>query len=121
MSDATPKATQGALFPQAEPTTLASDTSPLVPLPPIDAATSLAGLALPYRQYLLLSDHTTHTVDCFLSDLRLFARFVGQDAPVGNMTNAIILRWLQHLRWESEMPPAPKTLARRVTFLKNFF
>ncbi len=77
--------------------------------------------ALPYRQYLLLSEHTAHTVDCFLSDLRLFARFVGQDAPVGNMTNAIILRWLQHLRWESEIPPAPKTLARRVTFLKNFF
>lgn len=99
----------------------ALEDSPLAELPAITSATTLAGVALPYRQYLVLSEHTPHTVDCFLSDLRLFTRFIGNDHPIGTITSEQITDWLKYLRWESPTPPAPKTMARRVTFLKNFF
>jgi integrase/recombinase XerD len=113
---------QHALFPEWEERQPAPvEDSPLVELPPIDAETTLAGLSLPYRNYLLLQDHTTHTVDCFLSDLRLMTRHLGQDTPVGTVTREQLVDWLMHLRWGSDERPAPKTMARRVTFLKNFF
>ncbi len=95
--------------------------SPLDPTTPVTAETTLAGVAVPYRQYLQLSNHTPHTIDCFLSDLRLFSRYVGSDTAIGRVTLEQVTQWLLHLRWESATPPAPKTLARRVTFLKNLF
>lgn len=111
---------QRGMFPdwaEEAPTT----ESPLAPLPAIDRGTSLAGLALPYRQFLLLGDHTTHTIDCFLSDLRLLARYLGNDTPVGTIQRNQLREWLQFLKFGSEARPAPKTIARRITFLKNFF
>jgi site-specific recombinase XerD len=115
------KAGQDALFPEWQDPQPAANDSPLVALPAIDATTSLAGLALPYRNYLLLQDHTAHTVDCFLSDLRLLSRFLGTDTVVGTVRREHIVNWLMNLRWGSDERPAPKTMARRVTFLKNFF
>ncbi len=112
---------QSALFPGWQDPRPAPDESPLVELPPIGAATTLPGLALPYRQHLLLQEHTAHTIDCFLSDLRLLTRFIGADVPVGGITRDRLIDWLMHLRWGSGERPAPKTMARRVTFLKNFF
>ena len=115
------KAAQRGLFPEWDAPQPASHDSPLAPLPPIDGATSMAGVALPYRNYLLLSDHTTHTVDCFLSDLRLLTRHVGNDTPIGEVRQAQLVDWLMFLKWGGADKPAPKTIARRVTFLKNFF
>lgn len=112
---------QHALFPEWQMPAPPIVDSPLAELPAIDATTSLAGLALPYRNHLLLSDHRAHTVDCFLSDLRLLTRFLGTDKPVGTVTRERVVDWLMHLRWGSDERPAPKTMARRVTFLKNFF
>ena len=115
------KAAQRGLFPEWDTPSPASNDSPLTPLPPIDRMTSMAGLALPYRNYLLLSDHTTHTVDCFLSDLRLLTRHIGNDTPIGEVQQAQLVAWLMFLKWGAADKPAPKTIARRVTFLKNFF
>jgi site-specific recombinase XerD len=114
--------TQDGLFPgwaplpQSEPV-----DSPLVELPPITEHTTISGLALSYRNYLRLQDHTDHTVDCFLSDLRLLTRFLGSDTPIGEVSREKLVDWLMHLRWGSNDRPAPKTMARRVTFIKNFF
>lgn len=113
--------TQDALFPAWQPTSPPPVDSPLVELPPITKATSLAGLALAYRNHLMISEHTAHTIDCFLSDLRLLTRFIGAEIPIGTVTRPQIVDWLMHLRWDSIDKPAPKTMARRVTFLKNFF
>ncbi len=113
---------QPGLFPAWEATApTPPEPSPLAPLPPIDGATSLAGLALPYRTFLMLSDHTAHTIDCFLSDLRLLARFLGSETAIRTVTRQQLVDWLLFLKWGSELHPAPKTVARRVTFLKNFF
>lgn len=95
--------------------------SPLAPLPLVTGATSLEALAAPYRQFLIVGGHTPHTIDCFLSDLRLLTRHLGATTPVGQLTAADLAAWLRHLRFESAAPPAPKTMARRITFLKNCF
>jgi integrase/recombinase XerD len=101
--------------------TITAEESPLVRLPAITLQTSIGGLGLPYRNHLITSDHTTHTVDCFMSDLRLFAKFVGPKTPIGEITREHLVSWLMHLKFGSDEKPAPKTMARRVTFLKNFF
>ena len=95
--------------------------SPLVPLPPITRHTSLANLARHYHRYLLLNDHTAHTIDCFLSDLRLLARTVGLKTLVGTLHRAQVWEWAWSQPGERGVPPAPKSVARRITFLHNFF
>ena len=113
---------QDSLFPQfPAPAPPDPADSPLAILPPVEALTTLAGVALPYRNMLLRANHSAHTVDCFLSDLRLLSRFLGVETQLATITPQQITDWLMHLKWESPITPAPKTMARRVTFLKNFF
>ena len=116
-----PPVEQPGLFPAWQDVTPPTEPSPLAPLPPVAGETSLAGLALSYRAFLMLGDHTPHTIDCFLSDLRLLARFLGTETPIRAITRQQLVDWLMFLKWGSELHPAPKTIARRVTFLKNFF
>src|SRR5881227_847643 len=80
---------------------------PLVRTNPLTEQSSVAACAIPYQQELMLRGKSNYTVTCFLSDLKMFSQFVGQDTPVGRITKGQV--------------PAPKTMARRVTFLKNFF
>lgn len=94
---------------------------PLVQAPALTAESTLAGAALPYEHYLRRTDHSVYTVTCFLSDLRLLIEFLGHDVRIGSIQRADLVDWLSHLRWERDTKPAPKTMARRVTFLKNFF
>jgi integrase/recombinase XerD len=120
-----PRATppvQPGLFPDAPaPMPPEPAFTPLTPLPAVTDATTLAGLALPYRSYLLLGEHTAHTIDCFLSDLHLLAEYLGSDTPLRDLSPQDLSGWLSALRWGSATTPAPKTIARRVTFLRNCF
>ncbi|GCE48999.1 integrase/recombinase XerD [Thermosporothrix hazakensis] len=84
--------------------------------------TSLAACALPYRQELLVRGKSHYTVTCFLSDLKMFSEHMGPDTPVGRIVKEDLTDWLMKLKFGSPgHVPAPKTMARRVTFLKNFF
>lgn len=95
---------------------------PLVRTNPLTDQSSLAACALPYRQELTLRSKSNYTVTCFLSDLKMFSDFVGQDTPVGRITKEKLADWLMKLKFGTAgQTPAPKTMARRVTFLKNFF
>jgi integrase/recombinase XerD len=96
------------------------------PLPlhvnPLTDRSSLASCALPYQHELELRGKSTYTVTCFLSDLRMFSEFAGRDTPVGRLTKEHLTDWLMKLKFGVPgHTPAPKTMARRVTFLKNFF
>jgi len=52
----------------------------------------------------------------------MFSDFVGRDTPVGRITKEQLTDWLMKLKFGTKgQTPAPKTMARRVTFLKNFF
>jgi site-specific recombinase XerD len=85
------------------------------------AESSLAACAPAYQEYLRLTAHSRYTITCFLSDLRLLGEFLGKETPIGRIATNDLTRWMMHLRWERGQPPAPKTMARRATFLKNFF
>ncbi len=95
---------------------------PLVRTRPLTDQSSLAACALPYQQELELRGKSNYTVTCFLSDLKMFSDFVGRETPVGRLSKEQLTDWLMKLKFGVPgHTPAPKTMARRVTFLKNFF
>lgn len=95
---------------------------PLVRTNPLTEQSSLAACALPYRQELMLRGKSNYTVTCFLSDLKMFTDYLGHDTPIGRISKEQITDWLMKLKFGTQgHTPAPKTMARRVTFLKNFF
>src|SRR5574340_398485 len=95
---------------------------PIVRSQPLTDQSSLTACFLPYQQDLKLRGKSDYTVTCFLSDLKMFSDFVGRDTPVGRITREQLTDWLMKLKFgKNGQVPAPKTMARRVTFLKNFF
>ena len=95
---------------------------PLVRTNPLTDQSSLNACALPYQQDLTLRGKSNYTVTCFLSDLKMLTEFIGADTPVGRITKEHLTDWLMKLKFGKKgHTPAPKTMARRVTFLKNFF
>ncbi|HTK08962.1 MAG TPA: tyrosine-type recombinase/integrase [Ktedonobacteraceae bacterium] len=108
----------------AEPLETADDTSLPTPLHNalLTDQTSLADCIPWYRHELTLRGKSNYTITCFLSDLKMFSDFVGPDEPVGRLSKERLTDWLMKLKFGSRgQVPAPKTMARRVTFLKNFF
>lgn len=83
--------------------------------------TTLGACALPYQDYLRRTDHSQYTITCFLSDLRMLTEYLGYSSVVRDITQDRLGGWLEHLRHGRDARPAPKTMARRITFLKNFF
>src|SRR5437660_989260 len=95
---------------------------PLIRANPLTDQSSLAACALPYQQELELRGKSNYTVTCFLSDLKMFSDFMGRETSVGRITKEHLTDWLMKLKFgEPGRTPAPKTMARRVTFLRNFF
>src|SRR5450759_3717851 len=96
---------------------------PLVRTHPLTDQSSISACFIPYQQDLQLRGKSEYTITCFLSDLRMLSEFVGRDTPVGRITKEQLTDWLVKLKFGKGMDkvPAPKTMARRVTFLKNFF
>lgn len=104
------------------PNPLETPFPPLVRTNPLTDQSSLAACTIPYQQDLLLRGKSNYTVTCFLSDLKMFSEYVGYDTPVGRITKEQLTDWLMKLKFGTKgQTPAPKTMARRVTFLKNFF
>ena len=95
---------------------------PLIRTNPLTDQSSLTATFIPYQQDLKLRGKSDYTVTCFLSDLKMFSDFAGRDTPVGRITKEQLTDWLMKLKFGTKgRAPAPKTMARRVTFLKNFF
>ncbi len=104
------------------PDPLETPFPPLVRTNPLTDQSSLAACAIPYQQELMLRGKSNYTVTCFLSDLKMFSDYTGYDTPVGRITKEQLTDWLMKLKFGTKgQVPAPKTMARRVTFLKNFF
>jgi integrase/recombinase XerD len=108
-------------FPDIESFSPVPEPPPLVRAPALTSASPLGACALPYQEYLRRTGHSVYTVTCFLSDLRLLTDYLGRETPLRTLTRPQLSDWLSHLRWDRGSEPAPKTMARRVTFLKNFF
>jgi integrase/recombinase XerD len=112
----------GLFLPETETqaTHPARETPPVAQIPALTADATLSACALPYAEYLRRTDHSAYTITCFLSDLRMFTEFTGGATEVRRLTRADLTNWLDHLKWDRGAKPAPKTMARRLTFLKNF-
>ncbi len=93
----------------------------VVEITPPTGATTLGACALPYQDHLRRTDHSQYTITCFLSDLRMLTEFLGHSTAARDISQERLGAWLEHLRHGRETRPAPKTMARRITFLKNFF
>ncbi len=104
------------------PDPLETPFPPIIRTHPLTDQSSLAACAIPYQQELLLKGKSNYTVTCFLSDLKMFSSFIGLETPVGRITKEQLTDWLMKLKFGNKgQVPAPKTMARRVTFLRNFF
>jgi integrase/recombinase XerD len=93
----------------------------LVQIAPPTAGSPLGTCALPYQEHLRRTDHSAYTITCFLSDLRMLTDFLGRETELRAVTTERLSDWLAHLRFDRGSKPAPKTIARRITFLRNFF
>ena len=107
-------------FPESAAESARRESPPVAQIPALGPTSTLSACALPYGEHLRRTDHSVYTVTCFLSDLRMLTEFLGRETRVRAITRADLTRWLGHLKWDRAEPPAPKTMARRVTFLKNF-
>ncbi|MGZ3680922.1 MAG: tyrosine-type recombinase/integrase [Ktedonobacterales bacterium] len=108
-------------FPETPERTARREQGSVVEIPRLTTTATLGACALAYQEHLRRTDHSAYTVTCFLSDLRMLTEFLGRETQLRRIARADLARWLDHLKWDRGAKPAPKTMARRVTFLKNFF
>jgi integrase/recombinase XerD len=105
-----------------EPFERSTEEAALPPAHSLTDQSTLEECTIPYRQELVLRGKSNYTVTCFLSDLKMFKDYIGPETPVGRLTKEHLVDWLMNLKFKAKgQTPAPKTMARRVTFLKNFF
>lgn len=107
-------------FPEATQVSGPAPGSVVEILPPTPTS-SLGSCALAYQEHLRRTDHSAYTITCFLSDLRMFTEFVGREVELRAITTERLGDWLAHLQYDGATRPAPKTVARRITFLRNLF
>ncbi len=71
--------------------------------------------------YLEDQGRSPHTIKAFTGDLRLLARFLPPDYPVGRISTDDLNRFMEWVKNDRGVPCSPKTCARRITSLKSFF
>jgi integrase/recombinase XerD len=82
---------------------------------------SLAVAVGGFHTRMVRQGFTENTIRAFLSDLRIFARFLGSTKPVGTISTRDLDDFLTYLRHHRGKPCSPKSYARRVTTLKALF
>jgi len=93
----------------------------LVQRPDIDKTTPLEEAVDVYLADLEKNGASRHTVKAFKSDLNLLGKYHGYETLLGQFDTAKLNSWLHWMLNERDKPCSPKTYARRVTTLKNFF
>jgi site-specific recombinase XerD len=83
--------------------------------------TPLEEAARIYLNALELEGFSHHTVKAFRSDLNLLINWSGYSKPIGTFATEDLNKFLHWMLIERGKPCSPKTYARRVTTLKNFF
>jgi site-specific recombinase XerD len=87
----------------------------------LSSTSPLVQAARAFELYMTNESYSQHTVRSFRSDLRLLARYLGADRPIGRIATADLNQFMRYLLHERGVPCSPKSYARRVTTLKVFF
>jgi integrase/recombinase XerD len=74
-----------------------------------------------WQIYLADQGKSPHTVKAFAADVRLLAKFLPKDQPLGDTTTDQLNQFLEWLQNGRGVPCSPKSLARRITSIKAFF
>jgi site-specific recombinase XerD len=94
---------------------------PLTQIKAIDSNSSLATAISAYYDHMMRQGFSEHTIKAFSGDLRLLQKYFSGGMLISKLGNKDLndfLTWLLHYRG---IPCSPKSYARRVTTLKNFF
>jgi site-specific recombinase XerD len=94
---------------------------PLTQIKSVDSNSSLATAASAYYDHMVRQGFSEHTIKAFSGDLRLLQKYFGGSMVISNLGTKDLndfLTWLLHYRG---VPCSPKSYARRITTLKNFF
>ena len=87
----------------------------------ITKETSLNPAIKAWRIYLEDQGSSPHTVKAFTADLRLLASYLSPDRPIGSISTADIVNFLDWMQNGRGVPCSPKTLSRRITSIKAFY
>jgi len=74
-----------------------------------------------FQAHMIEEGFTENTIKAFLSDLRIFTRYLGVDRPIGQIATRDLNSFLTYLRLYRGKPCSTKSYARRVTTLKSLF
>ncbi len=74
-----------------------------------------------FREHMVLQRMSPYTVRAFVSDLRLFADYLGPHRALHTVRSLELEQFLHYLRHDRGVPCNLKSLARRLTTLKVFF
>jgi integrase/recombinase XerD len=74
-----------------------------------------------YLDALSLGGFSLYTIKAFKSDMGLLANWAGEEKAISSIGTVDLNRFLHWMQYERGIPCSPKTYARRITALKNFF
>ena len=74
-----------------------------------------------WKVFLEDQGRSIHTIKAFGADVRLLAKYLPPDRPIGDITTNELNSFLEWLQNGRGVPCSPKTLARRITSIKSFF
>jgi integrase/recombinase XerD len=94
---------------------------PVTQIKSVDSNSSLISATSAYHDHMVRQGFSEHTIKAFAGDLRLLQKYFGGSMLISKLGTKDLndfLTWLLHYRG---VPCSPKSYARRVTTLKNFF
>lgn len=94
---------------------------PVTTTGPIMASSSLASAIGAFYEHMLRKGFADNTVKAFLGDLRILAKYLAPNKPIGQIATQDLNRFLTWLVSGRGKPCSSKSYARRVTALKVFF
>lgn len=95
--------------------------APVIAPPVITAKTPIKEALHTYLDALQVNGASIYTIRAFKSDLGLLAGWAGEETALGDFGTRTLNDFLNWMQKERGVPCSPKTYARRVTALKNFF
>lgn len=87
----------------------------------LNYTSSLNAAITVFHEYMRRQGFTDNTIKAFGGDLNMFARYLGPNKPVGEVSTRELENFMNYLRYQRGAPCSAKSYQRRLTSLKVFF